>query len=112
MYSSTTAHSASALLLQLAPDFILPTVSVHFSPAVALQDGVFPVRDVTFLLPCKTSIELINSPLFFFLCIQVLCTKYIGEDQIAKLANTKVTLTYYKLRSLLSLKGLNINMAG
>ena len=50
MYTPTTVYSASVLLLQGALDFILPTVSVHISPAVALQDGTFPVRDVTFSL--------------------------------------------------------------
>ena len=48
--SSTTAHSTvqACYSYNELPDFILPTVSVHFSPAVALQDGVFSVCDVTF----------------------------------------------------------------
>ena len=47
---------------------------------------------------CRSLSSYVYFFLIFFLCIQVLCTKYIkGEDQLANLANTKVTLT--KLRS-------------
>ena len=49
MYTSATEACYSYNVASHASDFILSTVSVHFSPAVALQDGAFSIHDVTFV---------------------------------------------------------------
>ena len=74
--------------------------------AVFAKEGNVPNLIIAVSVPLLLSAVLVFLFLFFyffyifkfFLYIQVLCTKYIkGEDQIANLANTKVTLT--KLRT-------------
>ena len=50
-----------------------------------------------YIYMCPTTFTFVLLPLHYYFIIQVLCTKYIkGEDQIANLANTKVTITKLK----------------